>query len=80
MEISRVEESDEDDECGVEGFARGLEPDKITGAIQLDSELLFLIKWKNSKASDLVPAQEANVKCPQVVIKYYENRLKWLPN
>ena len=77
MEISRVDESDEDD-LGAEGFARGLEPDKIAGAIQLDSQLLFLIKWKDSRFSDLVPAQEANTKCPQIVIKYYEDRLKWI--
>ena len=32
---------------------------------------------KNTDILDWVPAKEANVKCPQVVIKYYENCLTW---
>nr|CAD7588204.1 unnamed protein product [Timema genevievae] len=70
--------TDEDDaiDDNKVGFERGFKPDFIVGATEEDGVLKFLMKWQGIMEGDLVLASEANIKCPQIVIDFYEQQLK----
>ncbi|KAK6491359.1 chromobox protein-like protein 3-like isoform X1 [Huso huso] len=74
-EPQEANESEEADQPT--GFASGFEPELIIGSTDSRGELMFLMKWKDSEEVELVPAREASVKCPQVVIAFYEDKLTW---
>lgn len=43
-------------------------------------KLMFVMKWVGKDEVDLVDSKEANEKCPHVVIKFYEERVRWREN
>lgn len=61
----------------INGFECGLTAKEIVGATCTNGQLMFLMKWADSDKCEFVPAKMANVKCPQIVIEFYEKHLKW---
>lgn len=59
------------------GFDKGLDAEKILGASDSNGGLYFLIQFKGVDQAEMVAASVANVKIPQMVIKFYEERLSW---
>lgn len=60
------------------GFKMNWTPLKILGATHSNKgELLLIVQWKNKK-NTFELASEANVRCPQLVIEYYERRIEWI--
>nr|XP_060496686.1 chromobox protein homolog 3-like [Panthera onca] len=58
-------------------FTRGLDPERIIGATDSSAELMFLMKRKDLDDAHSVLAKEANMKCPQIVTAFYEEKLTW---
>lgn len=54
-----------------------LEPEKIIGATSHDGQVMYLIKWKNMNKADLISSKIAKIACPQIVLAFLEERLKW---
>ena len=59
------------------GGSSGIEAEEIVGATLLEDQIVFLVKWKNSELRDLVLARVANGRIPDLIIKYYEERLRF---
>jgi len=60
------------------GFDRGFEAEKVLGATDSAGELMLLVKWRHSDEADLVPARIVNIKCPKLVIEFYEQHSFWV--
>ncbi|KAI8043344.1 hypothetical protein M5D96_004673 [Drosophila gunungcola] len=71
------QESTDSLSSGSTGFDRGLEAEKILGASDNNGRLTFLIQFKGVDQAEMVPSSVANLKIPQMVIHFYEERLSW---
>ncbi|CAL8085903.1 unnamed protein product [Orchesella dallaii] len=67
--------STDEDECE----ERGLVPEEIIEAKEVEGKRVFVIKWQNDKGSELVPLSVANARFPQLALKFFENRFDWNP-
>lgn len=51
--------------------------EEIMGVYNCGGELTYLMKFEGMDVVECIPAQEANLMCPQIVIKFYEERITW---
>lgn len=59
------------------GFDRGEQVVRVLGASDVTGQLMFLVKFDENDSAEMIPSNICNVKCPQEVIQFYEERLVW---
>ena len=60
------------------GFDKGYCAQKILGATNSSGKLKFMVQWKDCNKAELIDAELANEKCPQVVIRFLRERISWI--
>lgn len=61
------------------GFARGLTAEEVVGMAVKGGEIYLLMKWAEKNEADIVPAKQANLICPHIVLDYYYKLLTGKP-
>lgn len=69
---------DFEEERAFDEACRGKIIDKIVGAIKEQDKIYFIVKWKNTEICDLVSSHIINVRFPQDVIQFYQQRLGFI--
>lgn len=59
----------------VDPFPKALEAQEVLETSHKGGALCFRIKWKDNQGSDWVKADVANIRCPQIVYRYFEKLL-----
>jgi hypothetical protein len=54
--------------------------DMIVSATVSRGNIHYLVKWKNVDEATLLPSTEVCAKCPNLVIKFFEERMYYLSN
>lgn len=77
MDIDVAAGNDQMDISGtkeIDGFDRGLQPDRIVTVSQTDGTLMFLVAWKNpiENEADLIEASVIYRKCPLLALEFFK--------
>lgn len=59
------------------GFDKGYEAQRILGATDAGGILHLILQFKGHDQAEMIPASVVNLKIPQMVIKFYEDKLLW---